>query len=89
MDREGDSAIKTALVKTGHTLLQLGIVRLAVRFFPGLTGFLTPAVSVAYERVRKNTDLPGVVDQATAKLKNIQNERSVETTAEHKDSTHH
>ncbi len=75
MDKEDESTIKMALVKTGHAILQLGLVRLAVKFFPGLTGLLTPAVQVAYERVKKNADLPALVDEATTKLKEVQSER--------------
>jgi len=68
--------LRDTLVKTGHAILQLGIIQLVVRYFPGLGGLLGPAVSLTYERVRKNTDLPAMVDDATEKLKDIQHERA-------------
>lgn len=57
-------------------MLHMGLMKVAMRFFPGLAGVFSPVVSVAYERVRKNTDLPGMVNEATEKLKDIQHERA-------------
>lgn len=74
--REEEGLIKSTLVKSGHALAQLGLVRLLVRFFPAFGGWLSPAVTITYDRIRKNADLPGLVDEATEKLKDIQHERA-------------
>lgn len=75
--------IKSALIKSGHALAQVGLLRLLVRFFPSVGGWLSPAVTIAYDRVRKNADLPALVDEATEKLKDIQHERAQKKILEH------
>jgi hypothetical protein len=74
--RQEEGMIKSAIVKSGHALAQLGLVRLLVRFFPAFGGWLSPAVTLTYDRIRKNADLPALVDEATEKLKDIQHERA-------------
>lgn len=74
--RQEEGLIKSTLVKSGHALAQLGLVRLLFRFFPGMGGWLSPAVTITYDRIRKNADLPALVDEATEKLKDIQHERA-------------